>query len=60
MLVLEIFRKKAYHDGDRIVQNIGGEPIEGADMSIFLQAPAFILVGCGEVLASITGNTSNF
>jgi len=53
--VLEIFRKKEYIAGNIIVQTINEKPVIGANMSIFWQAPGFFFIGCGEVLASITG-----
>jgi len=52
---LEIFRKQMYYEGRVITQTISGKEITAVDLSIFWQAPAFMLVGCAEVLASITG-----
>jgi len=52
---LEIWRKQLYAQGKVVEQTLGGKDILAVDLSVFWQAPAFILIGCGEVLASITG-----
>jgi peptide/histidine transporter 3/4 len=53
--VLEIFRRDMYAKGDYFKQSIGEITVDAVDLSVFWQAPAFMLIGAAEVLASITG-----
>jgi len=52
---LEVYRLSAIKQGRKVLQPVGDDEVWAADVSIFLQAPGFMLIGAGEVLASITG-----
>jgi len=52
---LEIYRIYLFKNGDVVLQELDGKIVEAANLSIFWQAPGFMFIGAGEVLASITG-----
>jgi len=52
---LEVYRMKLVSEGDVIEQQVGDQTVIAARLSILAQAPGFLLIGTGEVLASITG-----
>jgi len=53
---IEVYRLWLYKNPEnRIFQDLDGKEIEAVNLSIFWQVPAFMLIGTGEVFASITG-----
>eukprot|EP01125_Pyxidicula_operculata_P023014 TRINITY_DN9761_c0_g1_i1.p1 TRINITY_DN9761_c0_g1~~TRINITY_DN9761_c0_g1_i1.p1 ORF type:complete len:576 (-),score=85.38 TRINITY_DN9761_c0_g1_i1:60-1787(-) len=53
--VLEIIRLQYFREGKIITQQVGEEQVTAVELSILWQAPGFLLIGIGEILASITG-----
>ena len=54
--IIEIARKDRMEEvGGTIVQELGGEKFNASTMSVFVQVPAYALVGASEVFASICG-----
>ena len=54
--VIEIARKDRMEEpGGVIVQELGGEKFNASTISVFVQVPAYALVGASEVFASICG-----
>jgi len=52
---LEVYRLSLYKKHDTVKQELDGVVKIAANLSIFWQAPGFMLIGAAEVLASITG-----
>jgi len=52
---LEVYRLELFRRGYVIAQDVGGKEVLAVDLSVLWQAPGFVFVGAGEVLASITG-----
>uniref|UniRef100_A0A6B2LN14 Major facilitator superfamily (MFS) profile domain-containing protein n=1 Tax=Arcella intermedia TaxID=1963864 RepID=A0A6B2LN14_9EUKA len=51
---VEVYRMKLIRDGQVVSQHVGGQFVEAADLSVVVQAPAFFIIGAGEVLACVT------
>eukprot|EP01125_Pyxidicula_operculata_P021962 TRINITY_DN8797_c0_g1_i1.p1 TRINITY_DN8797_c0_g1~~TRINITY_DN8797_c0_g1_i1.p1 ORF type:complete len:525 (-),score=32.85 TRINITY_DN8797_c0_g1_i1:13-1587(-) len=52
---LEVYRKTLFVEGRVIEQTIGNTTVTAVDLSVLTQAPGFILMAGGAVLASIPG-----
>jgi len=52
---LEVYRMSLFKKHDTVRQELDGVMRTAANLSIFWQAPGFMLIGAAEVLASITG-----
>jgi len=52
---LEVVRLDKFRHGDTIVQQVGTTEVVAVNMSVMWQAPGFLLIGAGEVLAVVTG-----
>jgi len=52
---VEVYRLSLVKRGETFPQKVGNKVVQAANLSIFFQAPGFMLIGAAEVLASITG-----
>lgn len=50
-----MYRLHLFETNHTFVQKIAGKNYTAVDLSLFSQAPAFFLIGTGEVMAAITG-----
>lgn len=53
--LLEMYRLHLVHKGDTIEQKVGDKIYTAANISVFAQVPCFLLIGAGEVFASVSG-----
>ena len=53
--LVEMVRLRHIHNQESFVQNVAGSEIVAAKMSVFWQAPQYLLVGASEVFAATTG-----
>ena len=53
--LIEIKRRTVWQHGDICIQTVFNESHSASCFSIFWQAPQYLLVGSGEVFATITG-----
>lgn len=53
--LVEVYRLYVVHQGAVITQWVGDKEVESADLSVLVQAPAYCLVGMGEILAAVSG-----
>jgi len=52
---VEVWRRHLFQENQVFWQKVGSKDVLAVDLSIMWQAPGFVLIGIGEVLASITG-----
>ena len=53
--LVEIRRRRMWEEGHVFNQVVNNEKRSASDLNIFWQIPQYLLVGAGEVLASVTG-----
>jgi len=53
--LLEVYRLHLFSRGHWFTQKVGNNYVIAVDLTVLSQAPAYFLIGAGEVLASVTG-----
>lgn len=53
--LIEVYRLYVVRQGYTVTQWVGDKKVEAADVSVLAQAPAYALIGVGEILAAVSG-----